>query len=798
FIQQNKTINIDPVSMLHQGKYYTSIIGYGCQTVQDSIDIEVQALPSLQVNINTIPEFCVGTGNGSIQVQVNGGSGNYMICKDGGQANCLNGNAVNFNYIQTGSHVVFVTDQLRPDTSWAYAAVVQAGSAPAVPIIPTDISVCQYDTLILSGSTAIGNTIQWKKSGSAYVFNGNIVTIPQASLQDEGIYYAKSIDPNGCASSQIAVNVHIGFKPLIQEVHVNCNTNLLADLIVDADASLGNLAYSLDGITYQSSNTFLNISGGLHHVYVKELLGTCVSMVEVHVPNCACIQSTPIQFDIASLSCSNALIPISAMFNNTVQGHWSSEGSGYFTQVNGNSPLQSSYQPSAADLQKGMVKLILNTDDPDGVGPCEAESNFYLVYLFDTMHSIQITGDTQFCQGDQIKLQSNGIYSSKWSGPSGFLGKGQGFILNHVSPAQSGKYYVELEGHNCPLKKDSIDIQIAVAPNLVISQTTIPEKCAGQGNGQVQFDISGGSGMYQIEYGRPFTSMQGNSPINIKWLSAETYTFYVADKTCPNAKDSLDVILPAGYLVLPPLDAFYNAPVCEGENLILQTTASSTSQFVWTQQGSVFEEIGNPITRLESNRDMSGNYTVSRMENGCLSVPLHLQVKVFEQPEIQQIDTLCEESINGGKIIIHAQVKGDDTLEYALNNGAYQESPVFEGLTNGMYQAHARVKGSDCIATQNGIELYCHCDCNKTNTVGIFPNPNTGSFMLSIQLIEEVDQADVSLIDLSGRIIFKQDLILHGLLAEIPLKIDGLVPGAYWLKVNLGLEKSILPLQIND
>lgn len=798
FTQQNKTITIDPVSILNQGKYYTSITGYGCQTVQDSIDIEIHALPSLQVNINAIPEFCAGTGNGSIQVQVNGGSGNYMICKDGGQANCLNGNAVNFNYVQAGSHVVYVTDQLCPDTSWTYAALVQAGSAPAVPIIPTDISVCQYDTLILSGSTAIGNTIQWKKSGSGYVFNGNTVTIPQASLQDEGIYYAQSIDPNGCASSQLAVNVHVGFKPLIHEVHVNCNTNMLADLIVDADASLGSLTYSLDGITYQSSNTFLNISGGIHQVYVKEFIGTCVSMVEVHVPNCACLQSSPIQFDIVSLSCGNALIPVNAMFNNTVQGHWSSDGSGYFTQVNGNSPLLSSYQPSVTDIQKGMVKLILTTDDPDGVGPCEAESNFFLVYLFDTMPNIQISGDTHFCQGDQIKFQSNGLYSSIWSGPSGVLGEGQGLILNKVSPIQSGKYYVELEGNNCPLKKDSIDIQIAAAPNLVISQTTIPEKCAGQGNGQVQFDISGGSGVYQVAYGRPITSIQGSSPVNIKWLSSETYTFYIADTTCPNAKDSLSVTLPDGYFVDPPLDAFYNAPACEGESLILQSSASSVSQFVWTQQGSVFEEIGNPVIRLESNTDMSGDYTVSRLENGCLSVPLHLQVKVFGQPEIQQIDTLCEETMNGGKIIIHAKVTGDDALEYALNNGVYQDSPVFEGLTNGLYQAQVRVKGSDCSTTQTGIELYCHCDCNKTNTVGIFPNPNAGSFMLSIQLMEEVDHADVSLIDLSGRIIYKQDLNIDGLLAQVPLKIEALVPGAYWLKVNLGLEKSILPLQIND
>ncbi len=720
-----------------------------------------------------------------------------MMCKNSGQANCLTGNAATFNYVQAGNHLIYVTDLQCADTSWTYPATVNAVVAPAPPVIPSDISACQYDTLILSGNTSAGNTIQWKKAGSAYVFNGNFIAITQASLQDNGIYFAKSIDQNGCASSQVAVNVTISPKPLIQQVHVNCNANMLADLIVDADASLGSLAYSLDGITYQSSNTFLNISGGKHQVYVKELTGTCVSMVEVHVPNCACIQSTPIQFDIASLSCGNALIPVNALFNNTVQGHWSSDGSGYFTQVNGNSPFLSSYQPSVADIQKGMVKLILTTDDPDGSGPCEAESNFFLVYLFDTMPTIQISGDTHFCQGDQIKLQSNGIYSSLWSGPSGGVGKGQGLVLNNASPIQSGRYYVELDGNNCPLKKDSIDIQIQSAPNLTISQKSIPEKCAGQGNGQVQFDISGGSGMYQVSYGRPITSIQGSSPINIKWLSSETYTFYVADSTCPNAKDSLNITLSEGYKVDPPLDASYNAPVCEGESLIMQSTASSTSQFVWTQQGSVFEEMGNPVIRLESNTDMSGDYTVSRMENGCLSVPLHLQVKVFGQPEIQHIDTLCEETMNGGKIMIHAKVAGDDALEYALNHGAYQDSPVFEGLSNGLYQAHVRVKGSDCSTTQTGIELYCHCDCNKTNTVGIFPNPNAGSFMLSIQLIEEVDQADVSLIDLSGRIIYKQDLNIDGLLAEVPLKIDALVPGAYWLKINLGVEKSILPLQIS-
>jgi gliding motility-associated-like protein len=81
-------------------------------------------------------------------------------------------------------------------------------------------------------------------------------------------------------------------------------------------------------------------------------------------------------------------------------GTWSSNGSGAFDDVNS---LNTFYTPSAADILAGSVILILTTDDPDGPGPCTAQSDLMTVLIV-TGNTVIAGVDQNICEGDTVFL----------------------------------------------------------------------------------------------------------------------------------------------------------------------------------------------------------------------------------------------------------------------------------------------------------------------------------------------------------------------------------------------------------
>ena len=53
-------------------------------------------------------------------------------------------------------------------------------------------------------------------------------------------------------------------------------------------------------------------------------------------------------------------------------------------------------------------------------------------------------------------------------------------------------------------------------------------------------------------------------------------------------------------------------------------------------------------------------------------------------------------------------------LEYALNGGTYQSSPIFMGLGNGTYSVSVRDLVTGCTATLSGVQVFCITECEAT------------------------------------------------------------------------------------
>jgi hypothetical protein len=771
----------------------------GCTSSSASQNAVVVPIPTLAVSAIGNPELCAGGGNGSITVSVSGGSGVYDICYTGNLGNCVTGTSANFPWVAPGSYNVTVVDQICPNNVFTYPVTVAPGTPVPVPTIASSYSTCGGESLTLSGTvTAPAVNILWVHGPTFLNAVGNPLVIQNASMSMSGNYYAKAIDINGCASPQVATVVTISEKPVITHVQVNCFGST-ATVTISATSATGTLSYSLDGTNYQASNEFTTVGQGNYTVHVKNGTSNCEATLPIYILNCACPNSPVVTITAPSVSCGTTTIPVSASFTNVGNATWSTTGTGTFSTTNGVSPLSSVYTPSATDIATGHVNLVVTTDDPDGAGPCSPTSETFSILLKDTLLQPSIiTNQASYCQDDTLQLTSNTTNPIIWTGVGGFYADSSIGVVTGLTPFLSGYYKVTSTGNGCATKSDSVFITVAPAPVITVTKSVVNENCEGHANGEVTITATGGSGSYTICNSLFLNCATTSSSNTFKWLAPSTYTFYVADASCKSHQTSITATVEPGLHVDPPTGASYNSPVCVGEDLILTVTGIPGSTYLWTDLKNNYTATGEVVTRTDAQTGMSGDYKVQRLESGCASIDYILPVHIYDNPIITSADTMCLGSVDSGRITVNATIAFGDAIEYALNDGAYQLSNVFDNLTNGLFEIKARAVGSDCETTMNAIELYCACYCGRDAQVNVFPNPNDGTFNLNVNLIPKDASIVVSVFDMSGRTVYEQ--VLEGSNSQVTTSIDikAFASGPYMVRVLIDNERFLVPITVNS
>ena len=788
--QSSDTIANVPATM--HGILQLTLSGSGCNSVTAQENVVVVAPPNLNVNLTPNHELCLGSGNGSIDITVSGGSGSYEICSSPAMNNCVSGTTATFNWLAPGTYTITVKDLACPSSIFTYNTTLNSGNTVALPVVPAQIVACAGENLTLSG-TAPG-TINWTFPGNNFNALGNTVVRYNAQTSMSGLYQAKQIDNNGCASAPVGVNVVVEEAPLIQHVQVNC---VSGSSVISVTASCSSpMTYSFDGINFQSSPNFNGLAGGNYTLQVKNTATDCINRLPITVPNCACPNEPLVNISHPLISCGLNPITLDATFTNVSNATWSSNGSGIFSVNSGNSPLSTTYTPSATELSNGEVELILSTNDPDGAGPCTAVQKIVNIPLVSSLSPITITrNQASYCSGDTLSLSVNTLLPIQWNGPGGFVSNENPFNIIPATPGISGMYTASLIGNGCVSQSASELIAVASAPVINVSAQAIDEHCFGQGNGQIIVSATGGSSQYIFCNDFALNCQSAASPYAFKWLSPGTYNIHVSDATCPNHFNIIPVTLQSGMQVAPATSATYNQPVCIGEDLILSASGDPGGEYIWNHVVSGFTANGDTVTRAAANNNMSGIYEVRRTEDGCASLPLEVDVNIFNFPQILSVDTSCHGG-DSGRVSIQVMPVSGVTYEYALNDGPYQLSNVFEYLSNGLYQVHVRPLGSDCAETVSNIEMYCSCYCNKEAVVSIYPNPNTGQFTLKADLFETVDDISLEIYNLQGQRLYTEYLNADRLNIKADINISQFASGVYRLRLKIGIDVFEMPLTV--
>jgi gliding motility-associated-like protein len=137
----------------------------------------------------------------------------------------------------------------------------------ASPIVnlPTDAEYCPGSFVKLDpGNQPTGTTFVW-------AYNGTALSSHQTVNADRtGVYTLTVTNAVGCSTTK-SVNVKQVERPVISDIKIE---NTTVHIIV---AGNGMFEYSIDGVSWQASNTFHNVPAGNHTAFVRSGTQPCAT-----------------------------------------------------------------------------------------------------------------------------------------------------------------------------------------------------------------------------------------------------------------------------------------------------------------------------------------------------------------------------------------------------------------------------------------------------------------------------------------------------------------------------------------
>jgi gliding motility-associated-like protein len=131
---------------------------------------------------------------------------------------------------------------------------------------------------LVNTSTINNYTYTWYLN-NVFIPNQNQYTL---TVNTEGVYTVEVKNIFGCSSTR-TITVTASNRAIIESVVVSDLVEENSIVVLLSATSLGDYVYSIDGVTYQISNTFSNIAPGIYTVYIKDIKGCGITPKEVSV-----------------------------------------------------------------------------------------------------------------------------------------------------------------------------------------------------------------------------------------------------------------------------------------------------------------------------------------------------------------------------------------------------------------------------------------------------------------------------------------------------------------------------------
>ncbi|MFV8467359.1 gliding motility-associated C-terminal domain-containing protein [Flavobacterium sp. LB1P62] len=610
-------------------------------------------------------------------------SGSISITTQSGVEYSLNGTTYQGSNAFTGlapnNYTLYVRNTADNTCVTSSASTTTINALPTPPIVPTTASVVQPTCGTPSGSITITT-----QSGVEYSLNG---TTYQGSNAFTGLtpnnytLYVRKIADNTCITSSASVTTinALPTPPIVPTtasvVQPTCGT-LSGSIAITTQSGV---EYSLNGTTYQASNSFTGLTPNNYTLYVRKIAdNTCVTS-SVSTTTINALPTPPIAPTTASVVQPTCGTPSGRITIATQTGvEYSLNGTTYqasnsFTGLTPNN--YTLYVRKIADntcVTSSASGTTINALPTPPIAPTTAS----VVQPTCGTPSGSITIATQ--TGVEYSLNGT-IYQTSNS----FTG---------LAPNNYTLYVRKIADNTCVTSSASeTTINALPTPPIVPTAAIVMQPTCGTPSGSISITTQSG-----VEYSLNGTTYQGSNAFT--GLAPNNYTLYVrntADNTCVTSSASTTTInaLPTPPIV--PITASVVQPTCGTPSGSITITTQSGVEYSLngtTYQGS------NAFTGLTPN-----NYTLyvrKIADNTCITSSASVTtINALPTPPIvpttaSVVQPTC--AVPSGSISITTQ----SGVEYSLNGTTYQASNSFTGLTPNNYTLYVRkIADNTCVTS---------------------------------------------------------------------------------------------------
>lgn len=596
--------------------------------------IKIPDTPGPTVDVATNVSSC-SDNDGSVTISGQGGTLPLSFSIDGTNFGANN----TFSNLKSGSYTAYIKD----------------GNA-CISLKPFTINTnCPLVTAIVTDETCDG------KNGAVAV-NGSNGTAPyQYSI--DGINFTASQMFSSLSSGNYTVTIEdaagtknttsVAIKNVCPIVNANVTDGkcTVSGGVLTAQGSEGYAPYqySLDGMNFQQSNIFNNLTDGDYTVTIKDNRGL-TNTTKATVKN---FPSPVMSLTSTAATCLN------------------NDGKIFVTNTSGTSPFEYSidgikFQPENTfyKLNAGAYNVVIE----DAYGCTDTKQA--VVDLNDNL-TISTIKQVEVCEGKSVTLtiSSNGL-RFEWS-PLKNINDSK-IQTPIVSPSQTTNYVVTATLGVCS-KKDSVLVQVNAAPIAVTPKdTTI---CYGQ-----SVVLSGSGGLnYNWTPSTYLDNSFSTSPVVTTPKSSTTYSLVVSDaKGCSSLNNALVKVT-----VTPPVKLFAgnDTSIVMNESFQLKAQDINSSGFVnysWTPSyGLNGTDIQNPVALLDRDIEYS---IVATTAAGCMGSD-QIALKVYKGPDIFVPNAFTPNN-DGRNDILKAIPVGIKVFKYFVIYNRYGEKIFYSSNPN--------------------------------------------------------------------------------------------------------------------
>ncbi len=799
----NNNTDQEDLNNLPAGNYEVSVTDSNdCESIEN-FTIEDPTSISIQADISMVD--CFNANNGAIDINVSGGNGNYAYLWD------FNDNNEDQTDLSPGQYSLTVTDG-NDCTSSEIFEILES----------TEIQITEIITATTCSDTNDG-TIDINVIGGAgnYAYNwSNGLTTEDQNNLSSGTYNLTVTDDNNC---QIFKEFEVApSSPILSTVfnlqNIDCNGDATGQ--IDIDASGGSNGLSFTWSNNETTEDLVNIPAGNYDLTITDG-NQCSEVFNYSISENSPIATT---INLQNASCGGSLDGIIDLTTTGGDGNYTYFWNTSETNEDLIGVAAGSYEVTITDAAMCTIVESIILNDDGGISSIGNVNN--TLCAGSSTGSIDITPDGG--SGNYTFSWSNNTFTEDINNvPAGnyqvtITDNSNCSLIENYTIEEAAPYEVQhqiqdvscngevdgsisilVNGNNSPfdfqwdngqnmqtitaLPADTyivsitdsdlgclqVDTFMITEPDVISSNAIVNHVlCLGDNNGMIELQPSGGTADFNYLWE---TGETGNSISN---LSPQSYMVTITDTNNCQLIESYDI--DEGNQIQSSLSG--SQPSCYGfsDGIINVNANGGTGElsYLWNTGDSTASISNLPI----------GNYNVSITdENNCSAV----QGISLGQPDSLVVDATLNPPTDGtdGSILLTAS-GGESPYGIIWSNGTV--GPLNDDLADGSYTA--------TITDFNGcqiVETYWLStsleDLNVMLNFEIFPNPNTGNFVLQFEL-SQTQHIDISIINDLGQTLQKQ--YHYAIKESLPFDLNDFPAGIYFIKmqseIGFGLKKIII------